>query len=93
MHKNLRSLPPKSSSIGLDQASKLGTAGKNEKFSRQLFMVDQGMDGWLSSRAIEWKWNHGDSTVESSRISSETHGLPSGFFTPPSPRTAKPTHA
>ena len=53
---------------------------KNEKFFQQLLMVDMGMEGKLSSRAIEWKQNHSDPMVESHENSLESHGPLTAFF-------------
>ena len=66
--KNLGSLPLKSPPFGLDRALKASHCTKNEEFFRQLSMVDLDMDGKLSPRAVEWRWNHDDPTARSSKV-------------------------
>ena len=40
-------------------------------------MVHLGMDGKLSTREIEWRWNHGDPTARSLENTSGSYrGLP-----------------
>ena len=47
---------------------------KNKEIFWQLPMVDMGMVENVSSRVVDFRWNHGDPTVGSSKISSGCSG-------------------
>ena len=52
---------------------------KNEEFFQYLSTVDLGIVGKVSSRAIDYKWNHGNPTIGLPKISSRKHRQSNAF--------------